>query len=339
MNGRVSNIFKYSLWALVAAALLYFSFRKVAWADLKSGLAQCRWSYVALAMAAGALSQYVRAIRWRMLILPVDGGMDRISVFNATNICLISNLVVPRSGEFVRCGYVTANSAPGPDGHRKASYDKVLGTVVAERAWDIAMVALIAVVLVPLMWGQFKTLAGGGMLGSSDAWKKLIIIALVGLALLAALFFLLWKFRSGPGLPSKAWNVVLGIWDGLKSFLKLEKGWLFIVLTVIVWGLYLLESCGIIWAVRGGAPEMSSLGVGDALFLMFVGTLSSFIPVPGGFGAFHTLVAGALSAVYGVPFALGLVFATLSHESQTLVQILLGGISFIWESVKKRKGS
>jgi hypothetical protein len=45
------------------------------------------------------------------------------------------------------------------------------------------------------------------------------------------------------------------------------------------------------------------------------------------------VVAGALQSVYGIPFSIGLIFATLSHEAQTVTQIIAGLFSFAWEAV------
>ena len=89
--------------------------------------------------------------------------------------------------------------------------------------------------------------------------------------------------------------------------------------------------------MAGAIAGLSSLGPMDALFLMLVGSLSSLVPVPGGFGAFQYLVALALSTVYGIPFGVGIIFATLSHESQTLTMIVCGTASYIDETLQGRK--
>ena len=62
---------KYLLSLAVAAALLYVSFRGVKWADLLAALGACRWGFVLLAMAVGALAFLLRALRWRMLLRPI----------------------------------------------------------------------------------------------------------------------------------------------------------------------------------------------------------------------------------------------------------------------------
>ena len=70
----------------------------------------------------------------------------------------------------------------------------------------------------------------------------------------------------------------------------------------------------------------------DAFFLMIAGSISSVVPVPGGFGAYHGVVAGALLSIWNIPMGTGMIFATLSHESQAITQALCGLASYIHES-------
>ena len=170
MDKKISNIIKYILSAGVAVLLLYFSFREVEWKDFMEGLRTCRWEFIVLSMAAGILAFWFRGIRWRQLLLPIDPSTKRITTFNAVNIGYIANFVFPRIGEFVRCGVVTRRSAPEtlesdpacPDSantgqaiRKKASYDKVLGTVVLERGWDMLTMLLLLIVLLSARWEKF----------------------------------------------------------------------------------------------------------------------------------------------------------------------------------------
>ena len=82
-------------------------------------------------------------------------------------------------------------------------------------------------------------------------------------------------------------------------------------------------------------PDLDGLGPVDALFLMIAGSFGWLVPVPGGFGAFHFIVSLALSTIYGVPFASGIIFATLSHESQAITMAVCGGISYLDETFRK----
>ncbi len=114
--------------------------------------------------------------------------------------------------------------------------------------------------------------------------------------------------------------------------MSMPDKWRFFADTALIWGMYWLMAAATMWAV----PELDALGVVDALFLSLVGSLGWIVPVPGGFGAFHFVVSLALSTIYGIPFGMGIIFATLSHESQAVTMILFGGGSYIYETFRRR---
>jgi hypothetical protein len=67
----------------------------------------------------------------------------------------------------------------------------------------------------------------------------------------------------------------------------------------------------------------STLGPVDGFFLLVVGSFGMAAPVQGGFGAFHIMTATALG-IYGISWEDGLVYAIISHESQTMLVLVLG---------------
>ncbi|MFA6770890.1 MAG: UPF0104 family protein, partial [Bacteroidales bacterium] len=71
------------------------------------------------------------------------------------------------------------------------------------------------------------------------------------------------------------------------------------------------------------------LGAVDALFLMVVGGLGWVIPVQGGIGAYHFIISLALASVYAIDQTTGVIFATISHESQAITMLLFGTLSLI----------
>ena len=336
MNANIKKTIKYILSAVLAAALLWFSFRDVQWTDFIEGLKGCRWEYVLLSMAAGAFAFWLRALRWRQLLLPVDDSISRTTTFNGINIGNISNFVFPRIGEFVRCGVITRRSQPidpaHPE-HKKASYDKVLGTVVLERGWELLVMLLL--LLVVLIGGAdrfgafFMERIWEPMVQRLDTavWWLLAAFAVVGCAALYAL----WHFRNANGVCSKIWGVVRGIAQGFASCLQMKRKWLFFTYTALIWMTYWFMAASTVWA----APFLDNLDMVDALFLSLVGGLGFAVPVPGGIGAFHFVISMALATLYGVPVELGVVYATLSHTSQAITQIVFGTVSYVYEAIRK----
>jgi len=349
MNKRVSNIIKYTLSLAVAVVLLYFSFKGVKWSDFVKGLDNCRWEFILVSMVGGVVAFYLRGLRWRELLLPVDPSTKRSTTFNAINIGYLANFVFPRIGEFVRCGFVTKNSASDTtasdsvadagsthiagSGKKLASYDKVLGTVVLERSWDVVVLFLLLLVLLVFDWQRFGGFFSEKMLKPLSARLNFSLWWIVA-ALTLALALFVWiviKLRHRSKVCGKICAFFVGIGQGIVSCLHMKHAWRFFLYTALIWLMYWLMSASIAWAV----PEMSYLGPMDALFLMVAGSLGWLIPVPGGFGAFHYIVALALSTIYGVPFSLGIIFATLSHESQAITMIVCGGASYVQETLKK----
>ena len=336
MNPTIKKTLKYLASAAVAALLLWFSFRDVEWSSFAAVLKECHWGYVALSMAAGSFAFLLRALRWRRLLMPIDESISTLTTFNGVNIGMISNFVFPRIGEFVRCGVITRRSAPVDPEHpdkKKASYDKVLGTVVLERSWELlVMLLLLAVVVV----AGFKRFGGFFV---EQIWNPMAqrldfsiwwIVALL-VAVCVAGLWLLWRYRESNAFCSKVWGIFKGILQGFASCLKMEKKWLFFAYTACIWLTYWLMAASTVWA----APFLEHLDVIDALFLSLVGGIGFAVPVPGGIGAFHFVISLALSMVYGIPMEMGIVYATLSHTSQAITQIFFGAVSYVVEAVRK----
>lgn len=333
---NIKKALKYLASAAFAVLLLWFSFRDVEWAGFMQVLKACRWEFVALSMAAGSFAFWLRGVRWRQLLLPIDDSISRITTFNGINIGNVSNFIFPRIGEFVRCGVITRRSAPAdpshPD-HRKASYDKVLGTVVLERGWELLVMLLLLVVVVVGGFDRF------GNFFVEQIWTPMSsrldfsiwwIVAVLCLAAVAGVWAL-WRYRDSNGFCSKVWGIFRGLGQGFSSCLRMEKKWMFFAYTAFIWVMYWLMAASTMWA----APFLDGLDLIDALFLSLVGGLGFAVPVPGGIGAFHFIISLALSAVYGIPMETGIIYATLSHTSQAITQIFFGLGSYAYESLKK----
>ena len=322
MSSSYSKPFKYVISLAIALVLMWFSFRGVKWDDFIAGLRSCRWEYILLSMAASIVAFYVRGLRWRELLLPIDPSIRRMTAFNAVNIGYIANFVFPRIGEFVRCGVITGNSAsvrePSPssareDGNgrreirRLASYDKVLGTVVLERSWDMVTMLIFLLCLLTFRWEKFGTFFAEKMWAplersfSFSVWWFVLSTAII----FAAVVFLIIRNRNNNAFCSKLFSICRGLLQGVGSCMKT-------------------------------LPDLDALNIVDALFLMVAGSLGWLVPVPGGFGAFHFIVSIALSTIYGIPFELGIIFATLSHESQAITMAVCGGGSYLYETLCRK---
>lgn len=325
MKDVLKKIFKYTLSLALAGALLWVSFRGVKWADFLSSIKECRWEWIILSMAAGAFAFWLRGLRWHQLLIPFDKSVSRLTTFNGINIGNISNFLFPRIGEFVRCGVIVRRSS--------ISYDKVLGTVVLERGWELlVMLMMIAVVLVFGFdrFGSFFIERIWNPLAQrfdSSLWWILIGAVVLGFMALG----LIWRLRESNNLCAKIWKVFKGVGQGFASCLKMDRKWLFFAYTLLIWMTYWFMA----YAIVKAAPFLDHLDAIDALFLSLVGGLSFAVPVPAGIGAFHFMISMTLLVMYNVPEELGIVYATLSHTSQAITQIIFGLFSYVYETLRK----
>ena len=314
---------KYLISTAFAVTLLWFSFRDVEWAGFIEGLKSCRWGLILLSMAAGAFAFWLRGVRWRQLLLPLDPHTSRITTFNGINIGNISNFVFPRIGEFVRCGVITRRTT--------VTYDKVLGTVVLERGWELLVMLLMLALVLVLGYERF------GSFFVEQIWTPLsqklnmwwVVAAVV--AMIAASAALIWKYKTRNAFLGKVAGIFKGLLQGFSSCLRMDRKWLFFAYTAFIWLVYWFMAACTVWA----APFLSHLDVVDALFLSLVGGLGFAVPVPGGIGAFHFIIGLTLSTIYDVPMETGIIYATISHTSQAITQILFGAVSYGYETLKK----
>ena len=317
------KILSYVVWTVLAVVLVYFCFRSVEWDSFLEDLGACKWIWVAVSMLTGAAVLVLRALRWQMQLKPLDPSVGLFSCFSAYAVGLASSLVLPRLGDVVRCGYITRSS--------KIGFDKSIGTMVVDRLWDAVSLLLVGVIMISALWEHFGTFILDNYIGAIFTSRTLWIVLASLVVVLAGVLAVFWRMRSKGGFWGKAWGFIHGIKDGLLSIKDIRHGYLFIVYTLLIWAGYWFMCHSILLAL-GDMPEFAGLGWKDSLFLMFAGSVSALIPVPGGFGAYHGVVAGALSAIWGIPFPVGMVFATLSHESQVIVHAVCGLGSYFYES-------
>lgn len=78
----------------------------------------------------------------------------------------------------------------------------------------------------------------------------------------------------------------------------------------------------------------STLGVADAFTVLALGSLGIVAPVPGGIGTYHFVVITTLTELLGVAREPATSYAYIAHATQTLMVMILGGISWLALSLK-----
>src|ERR1043165_7226563 len=106
-------------------------------ADLGNAIASANIWYLIPVFIIGFLSHLFRAIRWRYLLETVELKPSVTNTTFAVLIGYIANLALPRAGEVAKCTVLAK--------YEKMPAHKMIGTIVAERAFDMLSLLVIAV--------------------------------------------------------------------------------------------------------------------------------------------------------------------------------------------------
>ncbi len=325
----MKKLIQYFLLLALAGLLLYFSFKGVKWNDFVNGLKGCNFQWIAASVVVGIIGFIFRGLRWRLLLLPLNGKVTFREAYDGVAIAYLTNFAIPRAGEIARCGVVAKSG--------KVTFEGALGTVVLERGFDMLCLLFWIVTLLVFKWDEFGSFMNEQLfVPFSQRFSFAFVWILAALFLFATIACAVaWRYRKRlleVKLFAKLYDIAKGLWQGVLAAFRMKGKGLFFIYTAAIWGTYWLTSYTTIQAF----PSVSYLDGSDALFLMIVGGLGWVVPVQGGLGAYHFIVSLALWSVYSIPQTTGVIFATISHESQALAMIVCGVVSLISVSLWSR---
>ncbi|MCB9245497.1 MAG: flippase-like domain-containing protein [Flavobacteriales bacterium] len=329
MKNNWLNIVKKALFPLIGIALIYWAFSRM---DDKERfyeyMKSANYFWVILAFFGGALSHFLRALRWKMLIEPVAHNPRTHTTFYAVMGGYLFNFLVPRMGEVSRCVMLSQTD--------KVGFDKLVGTVFVERATDLLFMLLVIASVLFFQYDLLNELMQEQVLSKLGSGSAKFIVMGAVLLIMAIGAFILFRYRdlwSKNKWTARIFKFVVGLIEGVRSIAKLKSPVLFVVYSVLIWVLYFLIAYWIFFAL----DETSHLGVAAGLTTLLVGSVAILIPSPGGLGTYHAMVPAGL-ALYGInPNMEGLAYAFLSHGTQMIMIFLVGGVSVILAGFERRK--
>jgi len=324
MNKKILSLLQYIFFLGLGVFLVWWSVRKIEakdWEDIKNSVINAKYWLVIPVIASLLLSHFSRAIRWRILMQPLGYNTRISNTYLAILIGYMANLAVPRLGEILKCTILAR--------YEKVPADKLIGTIVAERAFDVICLVVVIAATVLL---QFDVIGGyiNELLGSAIESKtkqltprKLIVIIAIILAIIGLAWFFFKRF-SHTSFIQKIKKILRGIWDGLISVRYLKnKGW-FIFHTVFIWLMYLLSVQLGMFALK----ETQGFGIKESLSVLSTGSIALVIPTPGGIGFYPVFVQQTM-VLYGVKESIGFAFGGLLWSVQFFQMLLSGFIALI----------
>jgi hypothetical protein len=319
MNKKIVSYLQYVLFLGLAIFLVWWSVKKIPnteWVNIKTAILKAKYWLIFPVMASLLLSHYSRALRWKILMEPLGYKPRTSNTYLAVLIGYMANLAFPRLGEVLKCTVLAR--------YEKVPADKLVGTIVAERAFDV--LCLIVVITLATLT-QIDVIGGyvGAKVDLIIASKasqltpgKIILLVAILLFLVVATIFVFRKFAH-IGFIQKIKKIMAGIWGGITSIRYLKKkGW-FIFHSIFIWTMYLVS----VWIGFYSLQETSIYGLKEALSVLSTGSLAMIVPTPGGLGVYHIFVQQTL-ALYGLNEGIGLAFGLLMWTVQ-FFQMLISG--------------
>ena len=305
--------------------LLWFVLKDVDFADVLGNIATGDMLLLSGAVFVATFGFVIRAVRWRILLLPVLPASRMRSRFAAVAIGFMANNIFPaRIGELAR-PYALSRLEP-------VGITAAFGSLVVERFMDgvILLLFLVIPVLTPSFPDVTAVFESGGLAIFQGA-VALVLGVLVVLVLMATFpkQFLAAARVALQVLP-EAWSVrVAQLLEGLLRSMAIMRDPRLLVLG-FTWSLFF-------WMWHGLSFWLGMLAFGidtgwlSAMFTEAVVGFGVALPsAPGFFGTFHASANFALSTVYGVAEEQSLAFAFAYHFGGW-IPITAIGLWFTWK--------
>jgi len=325
MKTILTNVVKIIAPILLGGAILYWMYRGEDFSRIQHVLTQeMDWTWMLLSFPFGILAQLFRGWRWKQSLEPIDEHPRTSTSINAVFLSYAVSLIIPRLGEFTRCGVLKRY-----DG---VSFSKALGTVVTERAIDTLLMGTVAGLTFLFQLTIFGTFFSQTGTSFDTILERFSLTGyLVTAVCVVAILILIHILFKSLNIYSKVKATASGIWQGVISLKGVKNLPLFICFTLGIWVSYFLHYYLTFFCFE--ATE--HLGLACALVTFVVGSIAVIVPTPNGAGPWHFAVKTML-ILYGVVDEYALYFVLIVHTVQTMLVVVLGIYAWAALSFTKR---
>ncbi len=324
MNKKILGVLQYFLFAALAAFFVWLSLRNLdeqKWQQLKDAMNRAHYLLLIPIMLLLLSSHLLRALRWRQLMEPLGFHPSKLNTLFSVLIGYLVNLGAPRLGEVIKCTILAR--------YEKAPADKLVGTILAERAFDLVCLLIVFGLTFILQFDVLHAMAVSSIYpifenkNGQVSYQKIIYIV-GGLIVFLILLKYLFGRLGHINIVQKIKLLLKNILHGLTSIKSIKNKFLFVVYTIGIWLLYWSST----WLGFSAITETSHLTGTDALTVLAIGSIGIILS-PGGIGAYALLVQQTV-AFYNIPKEpYGLAIGWLLWFGQFISFIVFGVASFI----------
>jgi uncharacterized protein (TIRG00374 family) len=318
MKIKWTSVLQYLLFLGIGIFLVWWSLQQIPtdkWDEFKGSVKKANYWLMIPVFFILSGSHVLRSMRWRILMKPLGFTPKLPNVFFAVMIGYLANLAVPRLGEVLKCTLLAR--------YEKIPAEKLIGTIVIERAFDVISLALVFLTAFILQYdiiGEYgielsKKLFEGQ--SGNISFTKLGIVLLT-LFIIAFTIKKLFQFFNHLSIVIAIKKIIRGIWDGLTIIQHLQQKGRFIAYSAMIWLLYIVGT----WVGLLATEGSSHLGLPTAISALAFASIGMII-TPGGIGAYAFFLAKVLEK-NGVSFEIGFANGTLQWFAQFLIVLIVG---------------
>lgn len=327
MNTRSRRIMQTLVSVAILLVSVYFVFRGIDVKKFTAAFVQANYWWVLASLPVVLLSHYVRAMRWKTLLVPLRERLSVMSGFSAVMIGYMFNNIIPRSGEVVRA-YVFSR-------REKFPLTTTFAVVFVERVLDVVALAVLLLVTssafrreIAVAFPEFSS-----WIVSFAVFAAVVVLGVVVFlkTSLAALFL---RLIVQP--YSQKWyeRLTMYLENFVRGFAVLSSPGQYLRIgleTASMWLLYVIPLYMLFFAFDFHLDH--SLTLFDANVLCVITSLAIAVaPSPGAIGVYHWCAQVTLTKFYGIDPETALAYATIAHGIGFIVPVLAGPFFMMRES-------
>lgn len=331
------RVIKIGLALSLGGLFLWLAFRNVRLQEVWRNSRNIQFGWLLPFAITALFSHIFRAERWRLFIEQDKKELDRITLISGVLVGYVMNLVGPRFGEVSRPVYVGKKE--------NLSSSKLMGTIVLERVIDVAVMAFLMVVVSVYVIADMNLLRQ--IFGDETInfltnessfltylWVSILVLIAAGIVFLGVklVLYLGTKFEFLQQWIEKAKDALAMFKNGLLAAKDVERWWLFILYTVLIWLCYTLMTYIPFWMFD--MQEVYGLDMLDALVITVISAIGIAIPSPGGLGTYHYFVKQSLLVLFSVPAVTGIAYATVTHGVMVMFVISITPIFLFFDKLR-----
>jgi glycosyltransferase 2 family protein len=323
MKKRLLTAVKYSLFLGLGVFLVWWSIHKMDdknWGDCKEALGSARYFLFVPVFFILSASHISRAIRWKILMKPMGYNPKLLNTFFAVMVGYLANLAIPRLGEVLKCTILGK--------YEKVPPDKLVGTILIERAVDVfslLLIFIIALLTQASIIGVYakETINKYFLSGSAAQLIVRIGILLVIIITLYVAFKVIFSKYAHNKVIQKIKGLFIGVQTGLMSVKNLQNKKAFIFHSIFIWSCYVGGTYLGFFAVKG----TDSLPFAAAFPVLAFASVGMII-TPGGIGTYPLFIMEVM-ALYNIEEGIGFANGNLQWLAQFVIILVVGFISLL----------